>query len=90
MAEIREVLQHPDTKKWAYIEHSDENNNMTILGDKEFSTREEAELWSEGFKPFNYQWQDFKQIRIKELEDELHRMEARIDEIYVELTRLHQ
>lgn len=44
MAQIRTVAQNDHTKKWAYIEFSDENiNHFFIIGDKEFDTQEEAE-----------------------------------------------
>jgi hypothetical protein len=52
---IRQVLQNKDTKKWAYIEYSDENpKELSILGDKEFDGFMEAVEWSKGFEYNSY------------------------------------
>ena len=58
MTIIRQVVQHPIKKCWAYVEASTENNVRMILGDKEFETEEEAIAYSKGFEPFSYEWID--------------------------------
>lgn len=61
MALIRQVLQHPESLKWAYVETSDEDGrHCIILGKKEFDTEEEAKMWSEGFALDSYEWKDPK------------------------------
>lgn len=85
MALIRQVLQHPTTKKWAYCEYSDEDRSIgTILGGKEFETQEEAEEWRKGFKTFSYEWQDPKETAAKELAEEKEQLQKRLAEIEAE------
>lgn len=56
MAMIRQVRQNEITRKWAFVEWSDENKkHIVILGDKEFDLKEEADHWSKGFTSFGYE-----------------------------------
>jgi hypothetical protein len=85
MALFRQVLQHPETKKWAYIEHSDETKMVNILGDKEFDTKEEAFEWSKGFRPFSYVWEENRERN--ELLEEKERLEKKLAQINSDLEK---
>lgn len=57
MAIIRQVLQNEVSKKWAYVEYSDEDENIfQILGDKEFEDKLETNEWAKGFAIDSYKW----------------------------------
>lgn len=81
MALIRQVVQHPTKKCWAYVEISDEGGLETILGGKEFETKEEAEIHSEGFELFSYEWADPTLTRLKNLNAEREKLVKRLAEI---------
>lgn len=81
MALIRQVVQHPTKKCWAYVEASDEGGLETILGGKEFETKEEAVAYSEGFEPFSYEWVDPRFTRLKNLNAERSKLVKRLAEI---------
>lgn len=54
---IREVKGNIETKKFAYVEYSDENpTHFIILGDREFDTFLEALEWSKGFAFDEYEY----------------------------------
>lgn len=82
MALIRQVLQHPETKKWAYIEYSDETNTLSqVLGDKEFDTEEEAIEWSKGFTFNSYEWKDPKAIEVEKIIVEMNQLTKKLYEL---------
>lgn len=86
MAQIRSVLKHPSTGKWAYIQYSDEEKGMeSILGGKEFDTQDEAWEYSKGFAPFEYEWKDPIETKRKNLLQEKEEIEKRLKEINDEL-----
>jgi hypothetical protein len=71
---------------WAYVEWSDENpNHFTLLGGKEFPTKEEAEDFSKGFEPFGYEWTEPADLKTKRLTEEKERLQIRLSEIEKEL-----
>lgn len=82
MALIRQVVQHHQTKLWAYIESSDEEKLIPIiLGKKEFKTEAEAIEWSKGFEPFSYEWKDPAETKRNNLLAEKEKLEKRLKEI---------
>lgn len=82
MALIREVKQHPTTKKWAYIEYSDEGHSPEcILGAKEFETEEEAINHSHGFDPFSYEYTNPKLVKLRQLSREKNILLLKIERI---------
>lgn len=85
MALIRQVVQHPTKKCWAYVEVSDEGGLETILGGEEFETEEEACAYSEGFEPFSYEWVDPTLTRLIRLNAERKNLLRRLAEIDEEI-----
>ena len=89
MALWRQVRQNMASKKWAFIETSDENSiHCIIMGGKEFDTEEEAEEWRKGFSPFTYEWKDPKIREIEKWEKEKERAEALFKTATDELEKL--
>ena len=87
MALIRNVKCHENTRLWAYIEYSDENkNHLQVLGSKHFSTKEEAEEYSQGFSIDSYEWIEPSEIRRKRLNNEREKLQKRLSDIEAELT----
>lgn len=65
---IRTVSQSKTTGKWAFIEYSDEDKNVfSIIGDKEFDTKEEANQWAEGFDAWSYVRENPSEIKEKKI-----------------------
>ena len=86
MARIRSVLQHPTTKKWAYIEYSDEDKDIqVILGKKEFVTQDEAWEYSKGFEPFSHEWKDPLVIAYHNLSEKKRKLEAELKKVNTKL-----
>ena len=86
MAVLRQVKVHENSRMWAYVEWSDENkNHFTILGGKEFTTKEEAEDYSKGFAVDSYEWVEPAELKTKRLTAEKQKLEKRLSEIYAEL-----
>lgn len=87
MALIRKVACNENSRAWAYIEYSDENPAQTlkILGDREFSTKEEAEDWSKGFAIDSYDHIEPLELKRNRLLDEKEQIEKRLKEISNEL-----
>lgn len=87
MATIRSVLQHSVSKKWAYIEWSDEEKGIEqILGGREFETKEEAVEYAKGFGSFGYVWQDPKDEKRARLIAEKEKLQAKLDAIELQLS----
>lgn len=89
MARIRQVLQHSESKKWAFVETSDEDKkHVVIMGDKEFDDKAEAEEWAKGFAMDSYVYVDPKTARRSRLEAELIGLKDRLQEVEKELEDL--
>lgn len=89
MALIRQVLQHPQHGRWAYVEYSDEQKGISKeLGSKNFATKEEAEEFSKGFEPFSYVWVEPKEIKLKRLLSQKENHEKQLENINNELKQL--
>lgn len=87
MALIRQVKVHENSRMWAYVEWSDENpNNFTLLGGKEFPTKEEAEDYSKGFALDSYEWVEPNELKSKRLNAEKEKLQKRLSEIDAELS----
>lgn len=86
MALFRVVSRNSGSKQWAYVEWSDEDkNHIIILGDREFSSEEEALEFSKGFEPESYVWVEPNELKIKRLTKEKQTLEKRLIQIVVEL-----
>ena len=86
MALIRQVKVHENSRMWAYVEWSDENpNHFTLLGGKEFPTKEEAEDYSKGFALESYEWVEPSELKSKRLNAEKEKLQKRLSEIDAEL-----
>lgn len=73
---IRIVSQSKTTCKWAFIEYSDEDKNVfSILGDKEFDTKEEATQWAEGFDIGSYVRENPSEIKGRKIHYHFTRIE---------------
>jgi hypothetical protein len=81
MATIRKVVQNKYSKKWAYIEVSDENeNHFIILGDNEFDFYEQASEFAKNFE--NQADIKFSELqRFNAIEDCLKQIESQVIEI---------
>lgn len=89
MALIREVRRNSGSGYWAYIEFSDEDKSVfTLLGGREFPTREEAEDYSKGFEIDSYEYVEPKELKIKRLSKEKEKLQKRLSEIESELSLL--
>lgn len=90
MAIIRKVAVHENSRMWAYIEYNDENPKATlkILGNKEFSTEQEARDYSKGFAIDSYEWVEPKELKQKRLTEEKERLMNRVEQINSELANL--
>ena len=87
MALIRQVKVHENSRMWAYVEWSDENtNHFTLLGGKEFPTKEEAEDYSKGFALDSYEWVEPAELKFKRLNAEKEKLQKRLSEIDAELS----
>lgn len=86
MALIRQVSRNSQSGMYAYIEYSDESNiGIKILGDREFSTKEEAEDWSKGFDSFSYIHIEPKELAIKRLTISKEKLEKELAKVNEEL-----
>jgi hypothetical protein len=89
MAIHRKVRQHSQTYLWAYVEWSDEKQDVfTLLGGQQFLKKEEAEDYSKGFAEGSYEWIEPTELKIKRLRLEKEKLEKRVNEIYYELTAI--
>lgn len=87
---IRQVLQHPKTGKWAYVEYNTGSKIESILGDKEFDTKEEAEEYSKGYTSlFSHEWKDPATYHVEKLKEERNILIKRLAEIDTELKPLN-
>lgn len=87
MALIRQVRCHENSRMWAYVEWSDEDSNhFTILGGKEFPTKEEAEDYAKGFAIDSYEWVEPAELKTKRLTTEKEKLQKRLAEIDAELS----
>lgn len=86
MALIRQVRVHENSRMWAYVEWSDENSNhFTLLGGKEFPTKEQAEDYAKGFDLGSYEWVEPAELKRKRLNNEKEMLQKRLEEIETEL-----
>jgi hypothetical protein len=86
MALIRKVAQHENSRMWAYIEFSDENpSHVTILGGREFATKEEATEWAKGFSLDSYTYEEPAEAKRNRLIKEKNELQVRMAEIEKEL-----
>ncbi len=82
MALIRQVKVHENSRAWAFIEFSDEHpERITILGNREFPTKEEAVEYSKGFEVGSYEYVEPEQSRRMRLVLERTKLHDRIQEI---------
>ena len=89
MAIHRKVRQHSQTYLWAYVEWSDENQDVfTLLGGQQFLKKEEAEDYSKGFAEGSYEWTEPTELKIKRLRLEKEKLQKRLNEIDWELKLL--
>lgn len=87
MAIYRQVKVHENSRMWAYVEWSDENiKHFTLLGGKEFSTKEEAEDYSKGFAIDSYDWVEPAELKNIRLNAEKEKLQKGLLEIEAELS----
>jgi hypothetical protein len=67
MAIHRKVRQHSQTYLWAYVEWSDEKQDVfTLLGGQQFLKKEEAEDYSKGFAEGSYEWIEPTELKLSD------------------------
>lgn len=89
MAIHRKVRQHSQTYLWAYVEWSDEKQDVfTLLGGQQFLKKEEAEDYSKGFAEGSYEWIEPTELKIKRLRLEKEKLGKRLKKIDSELAQL--
>ena len=75
---IRQILRHSDSGMWAYVERSGSGNHFTILGGKEFTTKEEAEDFAKGFALDSYTYTEPEELKLKKVNDKKARLISEI------------
>jgi hypothetical protein len=84
----RTVLQHPTTKRWAFVELSEINpSHSVVLGDRDFETENEAYEFSKGFTSDSYTWEDPKVVTLINIAESI---ESNIVYIQQQLSYLRQ
>jgi len=79
---MRAIAQNSVTLKWAYVEHTDhEGNNLIVIGDAHFDTREGAIEHSQYYADDSYVKEDKNVVRLKNIEKELKYLQQFQDKI---------
>ena len=82
-------MAHEQSRQWAYIEVSDENDkHLVILGGKEFPTKEEAEESSKGFALDSYVHVEPEYLKWKRLDKKRKYIAKELQDVLEELDKI--
>ena len=86
---IRTVLQHPETKRWGYVEMSDENPTYSrLIGNKDFGEEHEAIAYSKGFRFDSYEWVNPISLKIEDILKNLDSLQSHIEKLHAQVEHL--
>lgn len=86
---IRTVLQHPESKRWGYVEMSDENPTYSrLMGDKDFVEEHEAIAYSKGFRIDSYEWVNPISLKIEDILKNLNALHSHIEKLHAQVEHL--